>query len=474
MVNKSEQIPWSKNFTVEKDNFVIPQETYNQMVYDILGVKKITEEVILSLLNIKGDTKKRITEICNQKGKSVEDFLKRSRVWLRIEKDIENRSLLEYWKWYIGNASKLTDSEIIDIVKKDIKNRSRNNIVKWPDWDINYIETQDAVLENRERLKIKQEKTEALKENGINKRTKILASLGESDKNELDVEVQRALNLSKKISKWKWVEIYLKSWRCKESKKLTSVAAQKYFHKEYSRLYTEKFPDIKNELYPPDREIVVIPLSNNGKHVCKVRWEREIINIVVNKINNWKIKLLDYIIDENNKEMTERNRAHVEMVLQKIIDEYYQFLRLYEYKCNNDLWQKRPFFLDLETISTKFRTLKDKKNHTLSHEEFSEKLKNQKIKSIREKAKGDKSTKAKEEELINNIPEFTWFDWFLDFYKDYFESALDNEDPSLRLRIPSRVQILEKYWFIYLKQWSKMNVNWNIIVTLQPEKQKSL
>ena len=463
----------SENYKTQAVQFIIPQNTYNKMLYDILWVKNVRRSDILELLSLQDSVKQAIFTICAENGYTEDDLLERSRVWMRTEKEIEDRSLLEFWKWYIKNASKLSDIEIIEIVKKDIENRSKNNKVRWQDGSINYIETQDAVIDTRIRKKEMKEQTEALKQNWINHRIKVLASLSLSDKNELDIEVQKALSLSKKISKWRWVEIYLKSWRCKDSKKLTSVAAQKYFHKEYSRLYTEKFPNIKNELYPPDREIVVIPLSNNWKYVCKVRGEKEIINIVVKKINNWRIKLLDFIIDENNQQMTERNRAKVEMILQNTINEYYKFLYLYEYKSVNKLWNTRYIPLDLETISTDFWKIIENNVHTLSLEEFSEKLKEQKIKSITEKAKRDKSIKAKEKELINNIPVFNWFDWVLDFYKVFIESALKENNPDLRQNRPSRVKILENYWFIYLKQWSVVKHNSDIIIKLQPTK-KSL
>jgi hypothetical protein len=50
---------------------------------------------------------------------------------------------------------------------------------------------------------------------------------------------------------------------------------------------------------------------------------------VVNKINQWDIKLLSYIDNEID-------RAKVEMIIQKIIDEYYQFLYMYEFNNFNN------------------------------------------------------------------------------------------------------------------------------------------
>jgi hypothetical protein len=45
------------------------------------------------------------------------------------------------------------------------------------------------------------------------------------------------------------------------SKKLTCVAAQKFFYHKYSKYYDEKYPNAIYEKFPPDRKIVTIPLT---------------------------------------------------------------------------------------------------------------------------------------------------------------------------------------------------------------------
>jgi hypothetical protein len=67
------------------------------------------------------------------------------------------------------------------------------------------------------------------------------------------------------------------------------------------------------------------------------------VKIVVDKINKWKIRLADYI--ENDMDT-----AKVQLIMQKLIDEYYQFLRMYEYKTISDSRRLRLQELDLEKI----------------------------------------------------------------------------------------------------------------------------
>lgn len=451
MVPNWNNISSKQNFVEETENFTIPQQTYNQMVYDILWDSNITEETILWFVSLQEKVKKRVEEVCNKNNYSIKDFLQRSIVWLRTEKHIENISLLEHGKNSLRGANKMSDEEIISEMKSLIWQKSSKFIVKWPDGSINYLASNDKLIAERKRQKSIEEQKNVAEENATINRQKAKNTLNTSDFQLLDEEIKKAAKISDKLGKGKPLEMYLK-WKFPSIQRLYWGQAQKYFYPRYLKLYNDNFPNIVNEIYPPDRKIINVTLSHRAWVICKVRWEKHIVWLVVDKINSWKIKLIDYI--EN-----EMDRAKIELIVQKLIDEYYQFLRMYEYKTISKSRRLRLEPLDLDKIKGEFSIFKDKDVYTLSDEEFNNALKSQAISAIETKAKWDKITKENKDNLIANIPQFNGFSSILDDYKPYLLSALENDDPSLRKRMPSRIKNLEQYWFVYIKQWNKMRVD---------------
>ena len=114
MIKASNSIPWSYDYKTEKAVFIIPQETYNKMLCDILGIKKINKAAILSLLSIQESIKSKVFTICANQWFTENDLLERSRVWMRKEKNNEKILLLRNWKKNLRNINWKSNEEIIE------------------------------------------------------------------------------------------------------------------------------------------------------------------------------------------------------------------------------------------------------------------------------------------------------------------------------------------------------------------------
>jgi hypothetical protein len=143
---------------------------------------------------------------------------------------------------------------------------------------------------------------------------------------------------------------------------------------------------------------------------------------------------------------------------------------MYEYKTISDSRRLRLQELDLEKIKWEFSIFQNKEVHTLSDDEFNQLLNSQARSAIEKKARWDKITLEKKDDLIDNIPEFHWFESILDDYEEYLISALENDDPNKRERMPSRIKNLEKYGFVYFRQGNKLKVNTDIWFKLKQTK----
>lgn len=460
----SNELTSPENYKTQPAEFIIPKEKYNKMLYEILWVTKITKPDILSLLSVQDSIKKKINDICSQNWFTRDDLLERSRVWIRKEKSNENRLLLRNWKKKLSNIDNKSDEEIIELMKKALGNiiklYTSDIIIYWPDGSINYALTMENIEEYDQNKKAFAEAVvDAKKKNKI--RWKIIANtLSDSDFMLLDDVLFDALINSNKLSQWKSshsIETFLRG-KFPEIPKLFSDKAQKYFAQKYYPLYEEKHVDKSKELYPHDRKIVILPLSKSGKKFCKVRGEKEIIALTAKKIDEWKIDILSFVD-------THVNQQKVEMLIQELINIYYEILHninIYNYNEKNI---RRLVDLDLETISYEYRERKGKDLILLEIEEFKKKLLEQAQSNIDLEKRKNTRTADLSKYDYDNIPKFEWFLSILEFYKEYFISSLNTKDPSERSRKPGRREILEKFGFNVIDKDKIPNKNKITIVT---------
>ena len=449
----SKKISSSENYKSQPAKFIIPQEKYKQMLYDILWVKKITKSNILWLLSQQESVKQKVEQICRKNWFTQDDLLERSRVWFRQEKRNENNILLRNGKRNLTNIENKSDEDIITEIKslldKEIKQYISDHVVKWPDGSINYTETMHNIEEYDNNKKAF---AEAKIESEIKNKEKwkqIANTLSDYDFRLLDDMLTDALKKSDKLTQWSgWnsIESFLKR-KFPEISKLFSKKAQIYFAHKYFPLYEDKYGNNWKELYPHDRNIVILPLSKNWKQICKIRWEREIIWLVAKKIDNWKVDLLS-LVD------THINQQKVEMLIQQLINIYYEtFYNVYIYNYNENN-ERRLIELDLEKIHLNYREFQWKNIWLLTSEQFNEKLLYNAQAILDIKLSKNSRTTHWEKSDYSNIPNFDWFSSILELYKEYFISCLYCTDTKNRIRKPWRREILEKFWFTIInKDW---------------------
>lgn len=446
MVINSNDLTSTENYKTQPAEFVIPQEKYNKMLCEILWVNKISKSHILSLLSLQDSVKSKIEKICAENWFQPNDLLERSRVWIRKEKNNENRLLLRNWKKKLHNLEWKSNQEIIDLMKKlldkIIQKYSSDLITLWPDWSIDYSLTLDKIEKYDINKKIHAQAVEESKNRNKQKWKQIANTLWEYDYQLLDEILIIALNNSNKLTKWNGSHSIINFLKSKfpEIPKLFSLKAQKYFENKYFPMYDEKYGNKLTELYPHDRKIVILPLSKSGKKFCKVRGEKEIIALTAKKIDEWKVDILSFAD-------THVNQQKVEMLIQELINIYYEVLYnvvIYNYNENNSFL---PVQLDLETISWNYKELRSNEIILLESEEFNKKLLQHAQDNIDlEKRKNFRTANLSKYDY-NNIPRFDWFMSILEFYKEYFISSLNSKDPTERSRKPGRREVLEKFGF---------------------------
>jgi len=299
--------------------------------------------------------------------------------------------------------------------------------------------------------------------------TRVQVILNKSDIELVDKEIHQSLLQTRRLTKWNeggwiWFLLQSKLW---SMPRFWDKRVVEYFASIYYPMHNDKFPDENNSknIFPDDRDIVDVPFVYMRKIlIWTLRWEEDIVKIVLEKLNNWDLNIWKYISSDFDK-------IKVLGLAQNLINTYYSLLHRVIIHWYDESNNRRKIPFDLEYISNNYKVNNNQNFQVLTPEEFQIKLKNQAIDKIKLKNKFNTKTQIDINSYSQDFTIFEWFSSFLDWYKSHFISALDNNDTTKIEAKPWTKSILEKLWFKYLMPDESPDMK---KISIQTEKQEKV